>query len=392
MSSGKTVVVTALGTTQTLAWASSYYLPAILGAPIATALHLPIAAFFGVFSGAMLLSGMLAPRVGRVIDRHGGRAMMAASSVVLAGGLAMLGLVQGLAGLCAAWLVLGVGTAMGLYAPAFATLSRLYGLDARGPITGITLFAGFASTIGWPLSAFMLDHYGWREACFVWAGLNLFLCLPVNWLLIPTAPAELPMPRPLATDNAASSAGAPRGTMLILAFFFAATRFVSGALAAHLPRLLEGAGASAVAAIAAGALVGPAQVGARVFEFSLLRRFHPLIPARVAVLMHPVGAAVMAVLGPVGISFFAVLHGAGNGMLTIASGTLPLALFGPAGYGKRTGVLAVPTRIAESAAPFIFGLLIDRIGTAAIAVSAGICLAAFASLWLLQASPVAEAA
>lgn len=391
MSSGKTVVVTALGSTQTLAWASSYYLPAILGAPIATALHLPIAAFFGVFSGAMLLSGMLAPQVGRVIDRHGGRAMMAASSVVLAGGLAMLGLVQGLAGLCAAWLVLGVGTAMGLYTPAFATLSRLYGLDARGPITGVTLFAGFASTIGWPLSAFMLDRYGWREACFVWAGLNLFLCLPINWLLIPTAPAEPPMPRSLTVDDAASSTGAPRGTMLILAFFFAATRFVSGALAAHLPRLLEGAGASAVAAIAAGALVGPAQVGARVFEFSLLRRFHPLIPARVAVLMHPVGAAVMAVLGPVGITFFAVLHGAGNGMLTIASGTLPLALFGPAGYGKRTGVLAVPTRIAESAAPFIFGLLIDHIGTGAIAVSAGVCLAAFASLWLLQASPVAEA-
>jgi predicted MFS family arabinose efflux permease len=392
MISGKTRVVAALGSTQTLAWASSYYLPAILGAPIASTLHLPTSVFFGVFSGAMLLSGVLSPQVGRMIDRHGGRPMMAASSVVLAGGLVMLGLAQGLVGLCAAWLVLGVGTAMGLYAPAFATLSRLYGLDARGPITGITLFAGFASTIGWPLSAFMLDHYGWREACFVWAGLNLLLCMPLNWLLIPTAPAEPPMSRSYATDEAIPTTAAPRGTMLILAFFFAATRFVSGALAAHLPRLLEGAGASAVAAIAAGALVGPAQVGARVFEFSLLRRFHPLIPARIAILLHPLGAAIMTVLGPIGITAFAILHGAGNGMLTIANGTLPLALFGPSGYGKRTGVLAVPTRIAESAAPFIFGLLLDHIGTAAIAVSSGICLAAFASLWLLQASPVAEAA
>jgi MFS family permease len=390
MISEKTVVVTALGSTQTLAWAGSYYLPAILGAPIATALHLPTSVFFGVFSGAMLISAMLSPQVGRVIDRQGGRPVMAASSVVLAGGLVMLGVAQGLVGLCAAWLVLGVGTAMGLYAPAFATLTRLYGLDARGPITGITLFAGFASTIGWPLSAFMLDHYGWREACFVWAGLNLFLCLPANWLLIPSAPIEPPM-RPAVVGEAAPAPDARPGTMLVLAFFFAATRFVSGALASHLPRLLEGAGASAVAAIAAGALVGPAQVGARVFEFSVLRRFHPLIPARVAALLHPIGAAVMAVLGPAGITAFAVLHGAGNGMLTIANGTLPLALFGPTGYGKRTGILAVPTRIAESSAPFIFGLLIDRIGTAAIAVSAGICLAAFASLWLLQTSPVAEA-
>jgi MFS family permease len=391
MISGKAVVVTALGSTQTLAWAGSYYLPAILGAPIAAALHLPTSVFFGVFSGAMLLSGVLSPQVGRVIDKHGGRSVMAVSSVVLAGGLVMLGLAQGLIGLGAAWLVLGVGTAMGLYTPAFATLSRLYGLDARGPITGVTLFAGFASTIGWPVSAFMLDHYSWREACFVWAGLNLFLCLPANWLLIPTAPAEPPIPRPATID--ATPLPDPRpGTMLILAFFFAATRFVSGALASHLPRLLEGAGASAVAAIAAGALVGPAQVGARVFEFGLLRRFHPLIPARIAILLHPLGAAIMGLLGPAGITVFAILHGAGNGMLTIANGTLPLALFGPVGYGKRTGILAVPTRIAESSAPFIFGLLIDHIGTAAIAVSAGICLAAFASLWLLQASPVAEAA
>jgi MFS family permease len=381
----RTVVVVALGSTQTLAWASSYYLPAILGVPIAHDLGLEPGVFFGVFSGALLLSSGLAPSVGRLIDRHGGRSMMTVSNVVLASGLAMLGLAHGVASLCAAWLVLGIGTAMGLYTPAFATLARLYGRDARGPITGITLFAGFASTIGWPLSAFMLQHYGWREACLVWAALNLFVCAPVNWLFIPGAPVEPPAPR---ADDAASAAGAPdapRAAMLILAFVFAATRFVSGALAAHLPRLLEDAGASAVAAIAAGALVGPAQVGARLFEFGVLRSFHPVIPARVALLLHPLGAAAMAVFGPAAINVFAVLHGAGNGMLTIAGGTLPLAIFGPSGYGKRNGFLAVPTRIAESAAPFLFGLLIDRIGTAALAVSAALCLAAFASLFALRA-------
>ncbi|HEV2189169.1 MAG TPA: MFS transporter [Stellaceae bacterium] len=383
MKDSKTTVVAALGSTQTLAWASSYYLPAILGAPIATALGIAPSIFFGVFSGALLLSSCLAPIVGRVIDRHGGRAVLTLSNVVLAAGLVMLGLAQGVGALIAAWLILGVGTAMGLYSPAFATLTRLYGLDARATITGITLFAGFASTIGWPVSAFMLEHYGWREACFFWAALNLFLCSPVNWLLIPPAPAE--PPRPDVLDSAAQIDPEPqRGAMLTLAFFFAATRFVSGALAAHLPRLLEGAGASAVAAIAAGALVGPAQVGARLFEFGLLRSFHPLIPARVAALLNPLGSAFLAALGPVGITLFAILHGAGNGMLTIAGGTLPLALFGPAGYGKRTGLLAVPTRIAESAAPLLFGLLIDQIGTAAITVSAGLCLAACASLFALR--------
>ena len=390
MRDSKTIVVVALGSTQTLAWASSYYLPAILGAPIAKALGLAPTVFFGIFSVALLLSSGLAPLVGRLIDRHGGRPVLALSNLVLAGGLTMLGLAQGVAGLCAAWLVLGVGTAMGLYSPAFATLTRLYGLDARASITGITLFAGFASTIGWPLSAFMLQRYGWREACFFWAALNLFICTPANWLLIPAAPTASPM-REAEKTGGGDGTEFQRGAMLVLAFFFAATRFVSGALAAHLPRLLEGAGASAVAAIAAGALVGPAQVGARLFEFGLLRAFHPLIPARIAALLNPLGSACLAALGPVGITFFAILHGAGNGMLTIAGGTLPLALFGPTGYGKRTGMLAVPTRIAESAAPFLFGLLIDRIGTAAIAVSAGLCLAAFASLFALRSRTTATA-
>jgi MFS family permease len=384
MTSGRITVVAALGSTQTLAWASSYYLPAILGAPIAQALGLAPNIFFGIFSGAMLLSCGLAPLVGRLIDRHGGRSVLAASNVVLAAGLAMLGLAQGVSGLCAAWLILGIGTAMGLYTPAFATLTRLYGRDARASITGVTLFAGFASTIGWPVSAFMLQHYGWREACFVWAALNLFVCMPVNGLLIPRAPAKSPMPRAEETRGAERSDDFQRRTMLILAFFFSATRFVSGALAAHLPRLLEGAGASEIAAIAAGALVGPAQVGARLFEFGILRSFHPLISARAAVLLHPLGAGLMGLLGPAGITLFAVLHGAGNGMLTIANGTLPLALFGADSYGRRTGILAVPTRIAESAAPLLFGLLIDQIGTAAIAVSAGLCLAAFASLFALR--------
>ncbi len=389
MKDSKSVVVAALGSTQTLAWASSYYLPAILGAPIAKSLGLAPSLFFGIFSIALLLSSGLAPLVGRVIDRQGGRPVLTLSNVVLAGGLAMLGLAQGTVGLCAAWLVLGVGTAMGLYSPAFATLTRLYGLGARAPITGITLFAGFASTIGWPVSAFMLQHFGWRETCFFWAALNFFLCMPVNWLLIPAAPTEPPM-REAEKAGTGDAAGFQRGAMLVLALFFAATRFVSGALAAHLPRLLEGAGATEIAAIAAGALVGPAQVGARLFEFGILRSFHPLIPARVAALLHPLGAGCMALLGPAGITFFAILHGAGNGMLTIAGGTLPLALFGPSGYGRRTGLLAVPTRIAESAAPFLFGLLIDRVGTAAIAVSAGLCLAAFASLFALRSrSPAA---
>jgi hypothetical protein len=172
--------------------------------------------------------------------------------------------------------------------------------------------------------------------------------------------------------------------MPVLSFYFCATAFVTGAMAAHLPRFLEGAGASEAAAIAAGALVGPAQVAARLVEFGLLQSVHPVWSARIAAVMHPLGAAVLAALGPAGVALFALLHGAGNGLITIAKGTLPLAIFGPAGYGLRIGILSVPARVALSAAPFVFGVLLDWIGTFAVVISAGLSLAAFLSLWLLR--------
>jgi hypothetical protein len=359
---GRVGVVAVLGTTQTIAWASSYYMPAILGAPIAAALHLPTSVFFGLFSGALLLSAVIGPSVGRVIDRYGGRALLACSNLVIA------------------WTVLGVGIGMGLYDPAFAALTWLYGREARSSITGITLIAGFASTIGWPMSAVFLHEFGWRAACLMWAGLNILLAAPLNWLSIPRhgtptqarAVTELPVGEP------------PRAAMPILAFFFAATWFVQGAMAAHLPGLLQAAGASSTAAIAAAALVGPAQVGARLVEFGLLRSFHPITSARLASVLHPIGAAFIALFGVPGIVAFALLHGAGNGMITIVKGTLPLALFGPKGYGRRSGLLSAPARTLQSAAPFLFGLLLDRVGIGALGLSAGLCLAAFGSLFLLR--------
>jgi MFS family permease len=380
MKGRRAIVVAALGATQTIAWASSFYMPAILGAPIATALHLPASVFFGLFSGALLLSALIGPSVGRLIDRHGGRALLAGSNLVIAGGLMILAAAHGIAGLALAWAVLGVGLGMGLYDPAFATLTWLYGREARSAITGITLIAGFASTIGWPLTALFLHRWDWRVACLIWAGLNTLLAAPLNWLTIPRygAPPILGQTTPQS-----DTPDPPRAAMPILAFFFAATWFVQGAMAAHLPGLLRAAGASPTAAIAAAALVGPAQVGARIVEFGLLRSFHPITSARIAAMLHPIGAVFLVVCGAPGIILFALLHGAGNGMITIAKGTLPLALFGPQGYGMRSGLLSAPARLLQSAAPFLFGLLLDRVGIAAVGLSAGLCVAACGSLFLL---------
>jgi MFS family permease len=379
------VVVVTLGVTQTLAWASSYYLPAILAGSIGSAIGVPSSWVFAAFSGALLITAFAGPAVGRVIDRRGGRGVLMLSNVVLAAGLVLLAAANGAAMLAIAWAVLGIGMALGLYDAGFAALAAIYGHNARGPITGITLIAGFASTVSWPVTTVLNDALGWRETLLVWAALNLLLGLPLNAVLPKTVRAVQHV------HAAAQSIGwKPYREMFLLAFVFAAAWFVTGSMAAHLPGLLERAGASHVEAIAAAALVGPAQVAARLVEFVLLRNVHPVVSARVAALLHPLGAAIFAVVGPAAVLPFTILYGAGNGLMTIARGTVPLAVFGPHGYGERTGLLGAPSRAAQALAPLLFGLMLNAIGPAVIAVSSALCLAAFAALLLLRASPVEQ--
>jgi MFS family permease len=352
----------------------------MLADPIAAEIGVPRSWVFAAFSLALLIAAAAGPRIGRAIDHRGGRGVLALSNLVLAVGLLALAFVNGPIALFGAWAVLGLGMALGLYDAGFATLTAIYGEKARDPITGITLFAGFASTVGWPLSSFLNDTVGWREACLVWATLHLVIGLPLN-LLLPRPPQPANTPR-----SAKAAAGwRPYREMLLLAFIFAAAWFVTGAMAAHLPRLLEMAGATPFEAVAAAALMGPAQVAARVVEFMLLRGVHPLVSARIATALHPIGAAVLAVMGPPGAAIFATLYGAGNGLLTIARGTVPLAIFGPQGYGERAGLLGAPARAAQAFAPLLFGLLLDRVGTWALLVSTALCLAALGALFKLSA-------
>jgi predicted MFS family arabinose efflux permease len=233
------------------------------------------------------------------------------------------------------------------------------------------------------LSTFLNDTFGWRETVLVWAALNLVIGLPLNRLLVPQ-PA-----RPVHVSRApqASVGWKPYKEMFLLAFVFASAWFVTGAMAAQLPALLERAGATPVQAVAAAALVGPAQVAARVVEFLILRKVHPIVSARIAALLHPLGAAVFAMIGAPAAAAFAIFYGAGNGLLTIARGTVPLAVFGPYAYGERNGLLGAPARAAQAFAPLLFGLLLQAMGTWVILVSTALCLAAFAALMLLRASP-----
>jgi MFS family permease len=389
MKPNRSLTVTSLGIAQTLAWASSYYLPAMLATSMARDLGISTPTVFLGFSLALVVSALLGPLAGKLIDRYGGRPVLAANSFIFAAGLAGLALAQGPLGMMIAWAVLGIAMAAGLYEAAFAALVHLYGKDARGAITGITLFAGFASTVGWPLSAWLELEWGWRAACWVWAGLHLVVALPLN-LLLPASPvAQAIQAAPVAvpaidTAPAAASTQNTTRTAMLLAFVFAVTWFISTAMAAHLPRLLQIQGVPLATALIFAGLVGPAQVAGRLLEYGLLRNVHPLISARVAGAMHTLGAMVFLAVGVPAGAVFTVLHGAGNGVLTIAKGTLPLVLFGVKDYGARQGLLMVPARFAQALSPWLFGLALDRFGGAALWFSAALGALAFAALMALR--------
>ena len=382
MSARPLPIIIALGTTQTLAWASSYYLPAILADPIARDLGVSSNWIFAAFSASLVISALLGPRIGRQIDLVGGRPVLSMSNVVFAAGLTLLGFSYSIPVMVLAWLLLGIGMTGGLYDAAFAALGRIYGDAARRSITGITLIAGFASTVGWPLSALGLETIGWRNTCFAWAAAHILIGLPINLLMLPAVKGAK-----AAVANAVKPHIPIDRTMILLGFVFAAAWTVTGAMAAHLPRIMEEAGATTAQAVFAGALIGPSQVAARIFEASFLSRFHPLVSTKLACLTHPIGVAVLGLAGGGAASAFAIFHGTGNGILTIARGTLPLAIFGPQNYGYRLGIIGAPARMAQAAAPLLFSLLIDTMGSRVLIVSSALSLSALFALFLLRVRP-----
>ena len=336
-----------LGINQTLSWGMTFYLPAVIVVPASRELGQTSFALLGAFTMSLLLAGLCAPRVGRWIDRNGGKGSLAGSIVVLALGQAVLALSPNLAVWYVGWAVLGIGMAMGLYDAAFATVGTLLGRDSAPIITGITLFAGFASTVFWTLGASVIGFAGWRGLMWLYACLMLAVNLPMVLALVPRLDRNRKEPAQ-AVDERAPVA---RMAIICLAGFFTVRWFITSALAANILTLLHGMGLTAAEAVAVASLIGPGQVAGRIVEWTIGRRFHLLIRARLAALLFPIGAAVLPLGGPFAATGFALLYGMSNGIMTINRGTLPLALFGPNGYATVLGWLAVPVLVAQAVAP-----------------------------------------
>lgn len=380
-------VISALGVVQILAWGSTYYLPAVLAAPIAADTGWPLSWIVGALSVGLLTAGAVAPYVGRLIGETGGRPVLAAGAILIAAGQLILALAPNLSVFILGWVVLGAGMAAGLYDAAFSTLGRLYGGTARSAITVLTLWGGFASTVCWPLSAYLVEQLGWRGTCFVYAAIHLLISLPFVLMILPRVPPELPQPTAGAPATPSSLLPPERRAFLLLSGIVMIGGAIGAIVGVHLLTLLQAQGIGLAAAVALGALVGPAQVGGRVIEMAGGGRHHPLWTVSAALGLMATGLALLALgLGPLGVAI--VLYGAGNGVFSIAKGTLPLALFGPQRYAPLIGRLARPSLIAQAVAPTAGALLLDRAGStwtfAALLLLALLNVAMGAGLWWSQ--------
>lgn len=356
-------LVSGLGIAQILSWGSTYYLATVLAKPIAEDTGWSLGHVVAGLSLGLLVWGLSAPRVGRLTGRFGGRPVLATSAGLFAVGLALIAASPNLVIYLAGWIVIGLGMGAGLYDAAFSSLGRLYGEAARGPITMLTLWGGFASTACWPLSAYLVQSIGWRSTCLVYAGVHLLVVLPLYMAVMPRE-VEQKQVRPVLRDpgpGASLRSAEHRLLFGLLAVILVVEGMISSLWSVHVLTILQAGGGSLATAVALSTLIGPSQVAARIVEMAIGRYHHPIWTLVASVALVATGIVLLW-------SGFSILvvglvcYGTGIGMFSIARGTVPLALFGASGYATLMGRLVMPSLIAQAAAPSIGAVLIESFG------------------------------
>ncbi|MEC5292887.1 MFS transporter [Aurantimonas sp. C2-6-R+9] len=355
-------VVSALGFGQILAWGSSYYLLAVLAPAIAADTGWSLAWVIGGLSIGLVASGLVSPRIGLAIDERGGRPVLALSSCLFAAGLAGLSLSTSLPLYVGSWLLMGLAMGAGLYDAVFSTLGRHYGGSARRLITWLTLFGGFVGigTLSWPITAYLDASLGWRGACMTYASVHLLIGLPLHLLLMPRQAAPV-SPEKIPSTTRAPRAPADRVLLILLAATVTFASAISGTISVHLLTILPAKGLTLTAAVGFGALVGPSQVAARIVEMAVGRRFPATITMLVSTILVALGLGAASMEQPV-FAAALVLYGSGIGIMSIACGAVPLEVFGPNGYATLMGLIALPSLLAQAAAPPLLALFMEQRG------------------------------
>lgn len=387
--------VPALGVTQIIGYGAAYYAYPILVPDIASEFGATPTTLYAILSVGLLTGGLIAPVLGRYLDRFGPPQVMAAGSGLA--GLLTLGLAYApdIITFAACVIALEAIAFAITYDAAFATLAVREPQDTRTAITRLTLIGGFASTLFWPLTGLLSEALGWRGTYLVYAGLHLGLALPLHlWIARSPARTEanaLPDRKPRPVFAPLAPARVPFG-FWALGLSFAVTGMVIAAIGVHLVPVLLARDLGQMAFVI-GMLMGPAQVGVRLIEAGFWRNWHPVSVALVSGLAVPLSllALLLPWEGLALAALFAVLFGAGQGLASIVRGSVPLVLFGSHGIGARLGQLAALRVVAGAAAPLLFALGQARLGTdATLAVSVLLACIGLGALWVLRRDIVAQ--
>lgn len=368
----KTIGILAI--TQILSWGMLYYTFTILAPAILKDTGWHPEMIFGAFSWSLLVAGMIARPVGAFLDKRGGRLVMSSGSVVCALGLWMLSSSHAMWMYFLAWSVLGVSMALTLYEAAFTTIIQEFMADSRRAISTLTLFAGFASTIFWPLTLQLSQHWSWREILLFYAALQLFVCFPLHTQLSPRRQSKSLTAQTSESDTLKAKGktdlslkeALQHRAFWKLALAFAANSFIFSALSVHLISLLVRDGHSAVLAVTLAAWIGPVQVAGRIAEMTFARHLLPQSVGKFAFSALPLALLVLLFFGQQAwiVGLFCLLYGLSNGIMTIVRGTIPHALFGSENFGAISGAISGPALVAKAAGPLLLALLMEMNSTA----------------------------
>ena len=369
-----------LGIPQIIGWGSGFYLPAILAVPISEDLGIPTELFFWAFTVSILVSGLIGPRIGKAIDRLGGRRVLPFGNLAFALGLGLLALSSEPVLLFVAWAIIGIGAAMGNYDSAFATAVSFLGDKSNKVIAGITVYAGFSSTIAWPLTSYLNENFSWQTAVWFWLSLHLLVALPIH--------LSLPKTEPRVVSDATGpirkiikNRGRLNPLLVVFALMFALEGFVVSGVNTTLPFMLGELGAGQQLAILAATILGPSQVAARVLLVALERYLTPMRVAAISMLVHPLGVILLLVFGTNAILPFVILHGIGVGLNPFIRGSLPLLFFGPESYGQRQGYVMMLSKIVSALSPTLMTVMV--LASPTMAVTATMLMGIVAMLLLL---------
>jgi MFS family permease len=355
--------VAGLAVTQIIGWGTTFHLPAVLGSVMAPSIGISMEVLFGGISVQLLASALVAPRIGRRIDRLGGRAIMVGGSVLLALALALISQAHGPVLYFIGWALIGFATPMTLGAGTQASLAQVAGPGARRAVSVLLFFTGLPSFFFWPLASWLEPIIGWRHTALLFAALHLVICVPIHFAVLSRR-----IPVRISASGVPMEDGLPpsarRGAFWLLAATLAFAGMISWGVALNIIELLKAGGLPSTTAVFIATLTAPIQASARIIEFMFGGRYPATVTGLVSASVMPLafvglligGGAVWAAV------MFAVCYGISNGLMTLARATIPLALFGRGEYGTWTGRLTTPQNLVFAASPVLFAALLQRQG------------------------------